>query len=373
MDCFEDDDDDEELLQAREKEYDCIICNTTGPSTESNPMGLVVLVESSSLVAHRRKSTERCPLPINDDDKVKVEQNVKFASEFNNRVELLTWKFGSTSWFLSHNTGWEGGVHVQSCGHHVHLICHDAYLKSLYTSQRPQNLNVERGEFFCPVCRQLANSVLPLSPQLNRPTPMIRTPTLPHLTLVIDLMSLIKENKRPSTTTKFYDAMGRAMESMTNCTQRIVKRHAPSVQSIFSFVISIARTNLEAEVIQRGGSLCAQNDVRYKPKRDCIVPLLHVLSLHVRLMVNDEWTFKYRISGDWPVWKSWAIVSGLELCNGPAGSGNPLVYVSEEDEIKVAQPDDEVIPYLLGDPCAMILKFILLAPLHLDQGKLFIE
>ena len=39
MDCFEDDDDDEELLQAREKEYDCIICNTTGPSTESNPIG----------------------------------------------------------------------------------------------------------------------------------------------------------------------------------------------------------------------------------------------------------------------------------------------------------------------------------------------
>jgi E3 ubiquitin-protein ligase UBR3 len=28
-----------------EKEYDCIICNTTSPSTESNPIGLVVLLQ----------------------------------------------------------------------------------------------------------------------------------------------------------------------------------------------------------------------------------------------------------------------------------------------------------------------------------------
>ena len=327
-------------------------------------------MESSSLVAHRRKAIERCPLPICDDDKIKVEQNVKFASEFNERVEMLTWKFGATSWFLSHNTGWDGGVHVQSCGHHVHLICHDAYLKSLYTSQRPQNLNVERGEFFCPVCRQLANSVLPLSPRLDRPTPIIRAPSPPYTTLVIDLMNLIKENKRPSTTTKFYDAMGRAMENMTNCTQRIAKRHAPTVHSIFSFVISIARTNLEAEIIQRGGSLCSQNDVRYKPKRDCIVPLLHVLSLHVHLMVNDDWTLKYKINGDWPVWKSWSILSGLDLCSNSPTTSNPLVNISDDDEIKLANADDEMIPYLLGDPCAMILKFILLAPLHLDQGIL---
>lgn len=64
-----DDDDEEMLLQAREKDYDCIICNTTGPSTESNPIGLVVLVESSSIVGHRRKAVERFPLPVCDEDK----------------------------------------------------------------------------------------------------------------------------------------------------------------------------------------------------------------------------------------------------------------------------------------------------------------
>lgn len=186
-------------------------------------------------------------------------------------------------------------MYIQSCSHNVHLNCQDAYLKSLYTSQRPANLNVERGEFFCPVCRQLANSVLPLSPQLDRLTPMVRIPTPPFSTLVMELMHLIKENKRPPTTTKFYEAMGRAMECMTNSTQRTIKKHEPTAQSLFSFVISIARTNLENEVIQRGGSLCISNSIRYKPKRDCIGK-----SVCGFLNVNTHETFLFRFSSSTP-------------------------------------------------------------------------
>lgn len=68
--------------------------------------------------------------------------------------------------------------------------------------------------------------------------------------------------------------MGRAMEDMTNSTYRKVKRMAPTYRSLFLFVTSIARTNLEAEVIQRGGSLVSTNTIRYKPKRDSIGKLL---------------------------------------------------------------------------------------------------
>lgn len=402
MDCFEGDEEDEEEMieMPREKEYDCIICNTTGPSTESNPIGLVVLVESSSIVGHRRKENDPCPLPLNEDDKARLERNVKMSNEFNKRVDLLQWKFGSTSWFLSHNIGWEGGVHVQSCGHHVHLTCQDSYLKSLHTSARPQNLNVERGEFFCPVCRQLANSVLPLSPCLDRPTPLIRTPAPPYPSLVNDLMNLIKENKRPPTTTKFYEAMGRAMENMTSCTQRNIKKHPVTLHSLFSFVISIARINLESEVIQRGGSLCTQRDLRYKPKRDCIVPLLHVLSLHVRLMINDDSPVRLKVGEDWPAWHSWAILCGLALARqhddaaaegssasaSMAGAVGASLGFPSSAAATSSEPEDgnstattsapgygnnEAIPALLNDPCALMLKFILLAPLHLDQGKKF--
>ncbi|XP_067642366.1 E3 ubiquitin-protein ligase Ubr3 isoform X2 [Eurosta solidaginis] len=338
MECgMDDDDDDLYEEQPREKEYDCIICNCTTPSTEANPIGLVVLVESSGIVGHRRRTAERLPLPLCHEDEERLKQTTRLATEFNRRTELLSLKFGEESWYLSNNMAYENGVHVQSCGHHVHLSCLDAYLKTLYATQRQHQH--ERGEFYCPVCRQLSNSVLPLSPQLDRPTPMVRSGTQPFEQLVAELTNLIKENARPTTSTKLSEAMGRAMEDMTNITHRKMKRMPPTFRSLFVFVTSIARTNLESEIIQRGGSLCTTNSTRYKAKRDCIVPLLHVLSVHVRVLV------------EWPLWRSWASLAGLPVT----------------DSAPVPSHCRELIPSLLADPIALLLKFILLAPLHLDQ------
>lgn len=66
--------------------------------------------------------------------------------------------------------------------------------------------------------------------------------------------------------------MGRAMGDMTNCTYRKPKNQVPqpTLRNLFMFVTSIARTNLEAEIVQRGGSLCSTNAIRYKPKWDSI-------------------------------------------------------------------------------------------------------
>ncbi|XP_055590598.1 E3 ubiquitin-protein ligase Ubr3-like [Uranotaenia lowii] len=213
------------------------------------------------------------------------------------------------------------------------------------------------------------------------------------------LMNLIKENKRPPTTTKFYEAMGRAMENMTSCTQRNIKNHPVILQSLFSFVISIARINLESEVIQRGGTLCTQRDLRYKPKRDCIVPLLHVLSLHVRLMIHDDSPIRFKFGDEWPAWRSWATLAGIQLASNQAGGGQDGLGMSStiattatamigaalglsssdlwEDGSNASSTaavgptsgaaGTETIPALLNDPCALMLKFILLAPLQLDQ------
>ncbi|XP_030245105.1 E3 ubiquitin-protein ligase Ubr3 isoform X2 [Drosophila navojoa] len=339
MDFGAEDEDDEAMYeeQPREKEYDCIICNCTTPSTETNPIGLVVLVESSGIVGHRRRIAERLPLPLNDADKERLALTTRLATEFARRTELLSLKFGDESWYLSNNMGYDNGVHVQSCGHHVHLSCLEAYLKTLYTTQR-QPVQ-ERGEFYCPVCRQLSNSVLPLSPQLDRPTHLVRSVNQPFEQLVADLTDLIKENETIPQPSKLTEAMGHAMEVMTNIAQRKVKSSKITFRKLFIFVTSIARTNLEAEIIQRGGSLCSSNATRYKPKRDCIVPLLHVLSVHVRVLV------------EWPLWSSWASLAGM-----PVTDSEPLPMHCLE-----------VIPSLLADPIALLLKFILLAPLHLDQ------
>lgn len=48
--------------------YDCVICNVCSPSTEAKPMGLVVLVQATSVLGHRRRQTqpERDNLPVSD-------------------------------------------------------------------------------------------------------------------------------------------------------------------------------------------------------------------------------------------------------------------------------------------------------------------
>lgn len=200
--CDDEQENDEEVT--REKEYVCIICNLTSPSTESNPIGLVVLIESSGVVGHRRKCGERFNLPLNDEE-AKAMTTERFATECTNRNRLLTHCFGEESWFLTSNNSFESGIFVQSCGHYVHLMCHEAYLQSL-SSQRQQSLNVERGEFLCPVCRQLANAVLPLSPQTETPTSVVRSKDdakKEHLfkSLLGELTILIKENEPPSVCT----------------------------------------------------------------------------------------------------------------------------------------------------------------------------
>lgn len=189
--------DEEELYeeQPREKEYDCIICNCTTPSTDTNPIGLIVLVESSGIVGHRRRNIERLSLPLSFETDERLKNSVRLACEYQRRTDLLSSKYGEESWYLSNNMAYENGVHVQSCGHHVHLSCLDAYLKTLYATQR-QHLH-ERGEFYCPVCRQLSNSVLPLSPQLDRPIPMVRRGTQTFQFLANELTTLIRENERP--------------------------------------------------------------------------------------------------------------------------------------------------------------------------------
>lgn len=132
---------------------------------------------------------------------------------------------------------------------------------------------------------------------------------------------------------------------MTNITtHRKAKRVSPSFSSLFIFVTSIARTNLEAEIVQRGGSLCSNQQMRYKPKRDCIVPLLHVLSVHVRVLNVPHG----------PMWRSWATIAGLEL---------------GENMLAAQMQSHQLIPNLLADPIALLLKFFLLAPLHLDNGE----
>ncbi|KAF6137786.1 hypothetical protein GIB67_040494 [Kingdonia uniflora] len=63
------------------------------------------------------------------------------------------------------------GIFMSSCGHALHRACRDRYLSSLrerYASrivfEGGHAVDPDQGEFLCPICRRLANSVLPAFP-----------------------------------------------------------------------------------------------------------------------------------------------------------------------------------------------------------------
>lgn len=349
-------------LLASKRDYDCVICSQTTPSTEDKPMGLVVLVQATSVLGHKRRSTDRASLPTSDEERSNLRRDDSLASEFDRRVEELGMQFDSFSWQLSVNLGWEGGVHVQTCGHHLHLDCLRSYLQSLRSQQRQQSIAVDRGEYWCPLCRQLANSVLPLSPQLGECAAVVRSRPGGLPAIVTELCNFLKENPPTPMSSSLVEAMAKSMEDMTNSTHHKFKQKStsPTSQSLFLFVSSIARTNLEVELVQRGGSLCqaaaaaaaagstpksgspgGEAMTLLTPKRSCIVPLLHVLAMHARLLAT------------WPAWQTWQKVTGL----GPEPDCAPLALA----------PLERQVPLLLHDPAALLTQFILLLPLHLDQ------
>lgn len=72
------------------------------------------------------------------------------------------------------------------------------------------------------------------------------------------------------------EAIGKIMTVMSNSTQLKpmlkARGDTPSPESLFLFITSIARTNLETELSQRGGTLIISDDPPNPllSKRDCI-------------------------------------------------------------------------------------------------------
>lgn len=89
----------EEEVLISTKEYDCVICSQSTPSTEDKPMGLVVLVQATSVTGHRRKQgyTERATLPTCDEERDNLRRDDTLSCEFDRRVEELDRHFDPVS------------------------------------------------------------------------------------------------------------------------------------------------------------------------------------------------------------------------------------------------------------------------------------
>ncbi|XP_017880886.1 E3 ubiquitin-protein ligase Ubr3 isoform X2 [Ceratina calcarata] len=321
------------------KEYDCVICSQSSPSTENNPIGLVVLFQETSVIGHERQQPDRVVLPTSDDDPPIPKSDTRGA-HFDRRINAMNRHFERIPLLLSVNIGWESGVYVQTCGHHLHLECLLPYVKSLGHQQRDLSLSAENGEYLCPLCRQLANCFLPLSPKLGKRGTIVRSPYAPLSTIIPDINNLLKEILKMKFPRKTFlsEAMRQAVQDMTRCAY--VKIRQPNCR--FVNITSIARTNFEIELVQRGGSLCIPppTTIPLRPKRDCTVALLDVLAWNARLSMF------------WPAQHTWQQLAGLPL--------EPVVPLA-------LAADAREVPLLLKDPTALLIQFILLLPLHLDH------
>ena len=69
------------------------------------------------------------------------------------------------------------GPHVSTCGHAMHAACYQKFFSSLEKKEQERNQNfgirglnidVTDGEFLCPICERLSNTVLPLLPSVTQ-------------------------------------------------------------------------------------------------------------------------------------------------------------------------------------------------------------
>ncbi|XP_069359695.1 uncharacterized protein Ubr3 isoform X1 [Maniola hyperantus] len=349
-------DEEEEVV---ERDYDCVICNTTTPTTAQDPIGLVVLLQSTSVLGHRRrKGSGVAHLALSESERTRLasQQGATAAAHHYRLHDDLDQYFDQESWVLSVSVGWEGGVAAQSCGHHLHLHCLRSYLRSLAAPQRPHNLHVERGEFLCPVCRQLANGVLPLAP----PPPRSAFPILPvpptHQALAAQVLEVLERKREPAPAapTRLSEATGKAMEAMTSMAGgKLKQRYGSSPAAIFTFMASLVRTNLECELVQRGGTLVEQPTPRYKPRDDCIVPLIAVVGAHAAALTSAGVQL-----GAGGTWRALIPPVAAAAPSGPAGS--PALSPAG---------GSRPVPLLLRDPTALLMHFLLLGcthPPHMD-------
>ncbi|XP_076858861.1 E3 ubiquitin-protein ligase ubr3 isoform X2 [Brachyhypopomus gauderio] len=269
--------------------YDCVICGQSGPSTEDRPTGLVVLLQASSVLGHRYRSDEAKQLPTSDEERIFPEDTCGAANDV--RLALLQRYFKDSSCLQSVSIGWDGGVYVQTCGHTLHIDCHKSYMESLRNDQVLQGFSVDKGEFTCPLCRQFANSVLPCKPgSATQVGSWHAAGHKSHAVLVKEVEELQEQLAVFPTESNLTKEMESVIKDIKNATQKKYMdygKNPGSPDNDFLFMYSVARTNLELELVHRGGNLCS-GGASAAAKRSCLNQLFHVLAMHMRLYSIDS-------------------------------------------------------------------------------------
>ncbi|KAL7991648.1 hypothetical protein Chor_015904 [Crotalus horridus] len=278
--------------------YDCVICGQSGPSTEERPTGLVVLLQASSVLGQCRNTTEPKKLPTSE--KEQIYPNDTCAAIFETRLATLQQFFKDNDQVL-------------------------------------QGFAVDKGEFTCPLCRQFANSVLPCYPGNNVERNLCQCHSTKNMQELIKEVEELQEQLGtfPSET-NLSKEMESVMKDIKNTTQKKYTDYSKtpgSPDNDFLFMYSVARTNLELELVHRGGNLCL-GGASTAGKRSCLHQLFHILAMHMRL---------YSIDSAYNPWKK-------------------LTRLIQDEELEMCSEDQPEVPVLYKDVPSLLLIQILTMP-----------
>uniref|UniRef100_UPI003590070B E3 ubiquitin-protein ligase UBR3 isoform X3 n=1 Tax=Myxine glutinosa TaxID=7769 RepID=UPI003590070B len=325
-----------------EKLYDCVICGQQTASTEQRPVGLVVLQQATSVLGHRREGDTRIHLPTSDDEQ--LYQDGTCSSFYDVLLSTLQKHFLDSTCLQSVSIGWEGGVFVQTCGHTVHLDCHKAYMESLKNDQALPTYALEKGEFTCPLCRQLSNSVLPCcwaqsAHRLPTPTSIAMCRSLQELAQEVQTkQETLGDFPTGSNLTKEMEAVQKSIRKVTPHKFTEYSKTPGSPDNDFLFLHSVARVNLELEIVHRGGSLVTRGAAS-APRRSCFSQLFNILALGIRC---------YRIDMAYNPW--------VHLTQTRLGA-----------DMMSSKVEQFPVPLLFRDPCSLLLLLVLTMPQPLDK------
>ncbi|XP_052826304.1 E3 ubiquitin-protein ligase UBR3 [Octopus bimaculoides] len=310
--------------------FHCAICSQTMPSTSERPFGIVVLLLSTSVLGHCPSQEQRRHLPVG---KLKFKSVPLSCADIRKQhLNLLMKYYSETPVSKSANIGWEGGVLVQSCGHYLHLDCHKQYLESLKGPYLQQTLAVNDGEYWCPVCRQLANAVIPIIPNDRKPTPIPAPTDSNNLQkMAQDIEQLLQQQPQVNL---FLAQKCSLIDELTSATHPMYRKYCEdSSANIWLFTCSIVRTNLELELLGYGGQLFTRESPSSKPK--VFMPLFRMLSYTCKTLPPVPQT------------DLWKLITGVAVIGDSSSSFSNV-------------PGQ--VPILLRDPVALLLNFLLQLP-----------
>lgn len=152
-----------------------------------------------------------------------------------------------------------------------------------------QPLDTDSGEFTCPMCRQMGNALLPVQPE-NGTLSLIRFPSNEHekMTMVAESFYKILHEDLVgalSGTTPLRTEMANLMEFVSqihyhsnnsSSSSGLAQQQKFPNEEVINLLNSIARVNLEIDVVHKGGSLVQ------RPKPPALTAIFGLSSSHYK-------------------------------------------------------------------------------------------